>query len=117
MISIDFIEGLPRSAGKNCILVIVDKFSKFSHFIPMSHPFTAAVVAKAFMQQIYRLHGMPLSIISDRDKVFTSHLWQELFKMANVQLRMSSAYHPQSDGQTERVNQCVEQYLRCCPSK
>jgi len=104
MISMDFIEGLPRSSGKNCILVVVDKFSKFSHFIPLSHPFTAAVVAKAFMQQIYRLHGMPVSIISDRDKVFTSHLWQELFKLANVQLRMSSAYHPQSDGQTERVN-------------
>ena len=117
----DFIEGLPRSGGKNYILVIVDKFSKFSHFVPLSHPFAAGVVAKTFMQQVYRLHGVPLSIISDRDRIFTSQLWQELFKLANVQLRMSSAYHPQSDGQTERVNQCVEQFLRCfvhaCPSK
>jgi len=121
IISMDFIEGLPRSGGKNCILVVVDKFSKFSHFVPLSHPFTAGVVAKTFMQQVYRLHGMPLSIISDRDRIFTSQLWQELFKLANVQLRMSSAYHPQSDGQTECVNQCVEQFLRCfvhaCPSK
>lgn len=121
IISMDFIEGLPRSGGKNSILVVVDKFSKFSHFVPLSHPFTAGVVAKTFMQQVYRLHCMPLSIISDRDRIFTSQLWQELFKLANVQLRMSSAYYPQSDGQTECVNQCVEQFLRCfvhaCPSK
>ena len=90
-ISMDFIEGLPRSGGKNCILVVVDKFSKFSHFIPLSHPFTAAVIAKTFMQHVYRLHGLPQSIVSDRDKVFTSQFWQELFKLAKVQLRMSSA--------------------------
>jgi len=91
MVSMDFIEGLPRSGGKNCILVVVDKFSKFSHFIPLSHPFTAAVIAKTFMQHVYRLHGLPQSIVSDRDKVFTSQFWQELFKLAKVQLRMSSA--------------------------
>jgi len=121
MISMDFVEGLPKSGGKNCILVIVDKFSKFAHFLPLSHPFTASQVAKLFMQQVYRLHGMPSSIVSDRDKVFTSLLWQELFRLSNVTLRMSSSYHPQTDGQTERVNQCMETFLRCfvsaCPSK
>jgi len=73
------------------------------------------------MQHVYRLHGLPQSIISDRDRVFTSTPWQELFKLIGVTLRMSSAYHPQSDGQSERVNQCMEAFLRCfvnaCPSK
>lgn len=73
------------------------------------------------MDNVYKLHGMPATMISDRDKIFTSQLWQELFRLSGTQLRMSSAYHPQSDGQTERVNQCVEMFLRCfvqaCPSK
>lgn len=120
-ISMDFVEGLPFSGGKNCVLVVVDKFSKFSHFIPMKHPFTAASVAKVFMQHVYRLHGMPSVIISDRDKIFTSQLWKALFSLAGVTFSMSSVYHPQSDGQTERVNRCMETFLRCfvnvCPGK
>lgn len=120
-ISMDFMEGLPTSGGKNCILVIVDRFSKYGHFIPMAHPFTALTVAKLFLQHVYRLHGLPSSIISDRDRVFTSQVWQELFRLANVSLKMSSAYHPQTNGQTERVNQCMETFLLCfanaCPSK
>lgn len=103
-VSMDFIEGLPLSGGKNCIMVVVDKFSKYSHFLPLKHPFTAAVVAKVFMQQIYRLHGLTLAIISDRDRIFTSQFWKSLFSLAEVTLNMSTAYHPQSDGQTERVN-------------
>jgi hypothetical protein len=120
-ISLDFVEGLPISGGMNCVLVVVDKFSKFSHFIPLKHPFSAAGVAKVFMQHIYKLHGMPNAIISDRDRIFTSLLWKSLFSLAGVSLNMSSAYHPQSDGQTERVNQCLETFLRCfvnaCPNK
>jgi hypothetical protein len=85
----------------NCILVVVDEFTKYGHSIPLHHPFTAAGVAKVFLDQVYKLHGMPLSIVSDRDRIFTSKLWQELFSLAQVQLRMSSAYHLQSDGQTE----------------
>lgn len=120
VVTMDFIEGLPTSSSYNCILVVVDKFSKYSHFIKLTHPFTALKVAKLFMDNVYKLYGMPQAIVSDRDKIFTSKLWQELFKLSGTELRMSSAYHPQSDGQTERVNQSVEGFLRCfthsCPS-
>lgn len=121
IISLDFVEGLPVSSNANCILVVVDYFTKYAHFIPLLHPFTAASVAKVFMQQVYRLHGMPKAIVSDRDRIFTSLFWKELFSLADVQLRMSSSYHPQSDGQTERLNQTMETFLRCfvnaCPSR
>ena len=121
VVTMDFIEGLPRSHGYNCIMVVVDKFSKYAHFVPLSHPFTALKVALQYMEHVFKLHGLPEAIVSDRDKVFTSNLWQELFRLAGTELRMSSAYHPQSDGQTERVNQCLEGYLRCfvhsCPTK
>jgi hypothetical protein len=81
-----------------CILVVVDLFSKYSHFDALKHPFTALSVAKQFMMHIYKLHGLPMPIVSDRDKVFTSMLCKKLFRLAGVELRMSSAYHPQSDG-------------------
>lgn len=113
VISIDFVEGLPNSHGFDCIFVVVDLFSKYSHFVALKHPFTALTVAKQYMLNIYKLHGLPHAIVSDRDKIFTSMLWKELFHLARVELRMSSAYHPQSDGQTERVNQCMETFLRC----
>lgn len=121
MISLDFIEGLPQSGRFNCILVVVDKFSKYSHFLPLSHPFSAQQVATVYIDQIYRLHGLPDSILSDRDPIFTSRFWKELFHQTGTKLRMSTPYHPATDGQTERVNQCLETFLRCfvhaCPKK
>jgi hypothetical protein len=118
---LDFIEGLPKLGNANCILVIVDKFSKYGHFVPLTHPFTVEVVAQAFLNQIYRLHVMLMAIISDSDKIFTSKFWQELFKLAKVTLQMSSVFHPQSDGQTEWVNQYLETFLDCfvhaCPKQ
>jgi hypothetical protein len=102
--TMDFIEGLPTSVGHNRILVVVDKFLKYSHFLKLKHPFYAIQVAQQYMEHVYKLHGMPSATVSHRDKIFTSLLWKVLFKLSSTQLCMSSTYHPQSDGQTERVN-------------
>jgi hypothetical protein len=94
----DFIEGLPKSAGHEVILVIVDRYTKFGHFIPLKHPYSTHSVAKAVFNNVVKLHGMPISIVSNRDRVFTSHFWKDLFAMFDTKLQMSSAYHPQTDG-------------------
>ena len=121
IVSMDFIEGFPRSGRFDGVFVVVDKFSRYAHFMPISHPYTAASIAQLYMDNIFKLHSMPLSIISDQDRVFTSAFWKELFRLTGTQLRMSSSYHPQTDGQTERVNQSREAYLHCfaqvCPKK
>lgn len=97
VISLDFVEGLPKSKGMDVILVVVNTFSKYSHFLALAHPFTAVSVAQLFMTNIYKLHVMPTALISDRDRIFTSKLWQELFRLVGVELKMSSSYHPQTD--------------------
>ncbi|GKC74520.1 putative retroelement pol polyprotein, partial [Tanacetum coccineum] len=102
-LSMDFIDGLPKSEGYSVIMVVVDRLSKSAHFIPLKHPYTAASVAVEFIRGIVRLHGIPKSIVSDRDRVFISHFWKELFKYQGTQLKRSTAYHPQTDGQTEVV--------------
>ncbi|KAA8546750.1 hypothetical protein F0562_003179 [Nyssa sinensis] len=112
-VSMDFIEGLPMANGHSVIMVVVDRLTKYAHFVPMKHPFSAASVARAFVANVVRLHGVPASIVSDRDKVFTSHFWQALFRLQGTKLCMSSSYHPQTDGQSEVVNRTLEQYLRC----
>lgn len=122
VISLDFIdEGPPKSGKWDSILVIVDKFIKYVHFLPLAHPYTAIQIAQIFFNNIYKLHGLPEAIISDRDRKFTSNLRKELFELSDTKLLMSSSYHPQTDGQTERLNQCLETFLRCtvsaCPKQ
>jgi hypothetical protein len=94
---------------------VVDRLTKYAHFMPLKHPYTASSVALVFFN-IMKLHDVPRTIMSDRDKVFTRNFWTELFRLLNTQLCMSSSYHAQTDGQSERVNQCLETYLRCVVS-
>ncbi|GJX34500.1 putative mitochondrial protein [Tanacetum coccineum] len=112
-ISMDIIVDLPKSQGKSVILEVVDRLSKYAHYMALSHLYTASSVEQVFLDTIYRLHRLPDSIVSDRDTVFLSLFWKSLFKMLKVDLKMSTAYHPQTDRQTEVVNKCVECYLRC----
>lgn len=93
VVSMDFISGLPPRQG-NYILVVVDKFSKYAHFIPLTHHFIALIVAKMYLSQVYKLHGLPNAIISDRDPIFTSNLWKELFRLSGTKLCLNSSYHP-----------------------
>ena len=112
-ISMDFVEGLPVSDNKDLILVVVDRFTKYAHFIGLKHPINVTTVAQAFTDNVFKLHGLPTVMVTDRDRIFTSHLWQKLFQKMGVKLHLSTSYHPQTDGHTERVNQCLENYLRC----
>jgi hypothetical protein len=112
-ISLDFIVGLPSFQNFTVILVVVDRLSKASHFGMLKTGFTAATVADLFAKMVCKLHGMPRSMVSDCDPIFLSHFWQELFRLNGTKLRMTTAYHPQSDGQTEIVNKTMQQYLRC----
>ena len=112
-ISLDFVDNLPKSHGfKVVLVVVVDRLTKYVHFLSLSHPYTAAKVAAVFMKDIFRLYGMPQSIVSDRDVVSTSKFWAKLFRIQGSDLAMSSACHPQIDGQIEVVNRSLEQYLR-----
>jgi hypothetical protein len=93
-------------------LTVVDRFSKEAHFIPLAHPYTATSVARVFFAEIVRLHGIPSSVVSDCDPVFTSAFWRELFRLAGVKLQFTSAFHPQADGQSEATNKIIAMYLR-----
>jgi transposase InsO family protein len=110
--SIDFVTGLPKTkTGFDSILVVVDRFSKMVHLFSCHSTDTAEDIAKLFLKVI-ALHGVPETLISDRDSKFISHFWQSLFKRIGTKLKMSTSFHPQTDGQTERANQVMEQVLR-----
>ncbi|MCH79856.1 Ty3/gypsy retrotransposon protein, partial [Trifolium medium] len=111
-ISMDFVTGLPNSKGYTVIMVVVDRFSKGIHLGVLPTSFTAYKVAELFVSMVCKLHGLPKSIVSDRDPIFISRFWADLFKFSGTLLRMSSSYHPQTDGQTEVMNRTIEQYLR-----
>ena len=111
----DFITGLPRTrSGYDSIWVVVDHLTKVAHFIPVKTTYTSAKLAKIYMDKIVCLHGVPKSIVSDRGTQFTSHFWRQLHESLGTRLEFSTAFHPQTDGQTERVNQILEDMLRAC---
>nr|CAH66143.1 OSIGBa0114M03.1 [Oryza sativa] len=114
-IGMDFITGLPRtSSGHDSIWVIVDRLTKVAHFIPVKTTYSGSRLAELYMARIVCLHGVPKKIVSDRGSQFTSNFWKKLQEEMGSKLNFSTAYHPQTDGQTERVNQILEDMLRAC---
>jgi hypothetical protein len=109
----DFIVGLPKLGNKSFIMVVVDRLSKYAHFFFSSVPIHNLHSGSIFLDNIFKLHGMPHSIVSNRDPTFSNNLWKELFRLYRTQLHLITTYHPQTDGQTEAVNKCLETYLRC----
>jgi hypothetical protein len=92
-ILMDFIEGLPKVGGKSVILSVVDRFSTYAHFLALQHPYSVKIVVAAFFLEVVKLHGLPTTIVSDRDPIFTSTFWTNLFKLMGMKLHMSSAFH------------------------
>lgn len=111
-ISMNFITHLPKVQGKTVIMVVVDKMSKYAHFGALPSSFNIAQIVDLFIEMIVKLHGIPSSIVSDRDSIFTYKFWIELHKKCGTTLHFTSAYHPQSDGQIEVTNRGLEMYLR-----
>ncbi|KAK0637673.1 Transposon Tf2-12 polyprotein [Lasiodiplodia hormozganensis] len=108
----DFVVRLPPCEGYDAVLVVVDRFSKMRHFIPCETGTSAAQLARLFKDHIWKLHGLPESIISDRGAQFVSKFWKELCKLLRIDVKLSTAYHPETDGQSENSNQSMETYLR-----
>jgi transposase InsO family protein len=115
-IAMDFMTDLPNSEGMTTILTITDRFTKMAHFVAMPKLPDAEETAAVFIKEVVRLHGLPKSIISDRGSQFISHLWKRMLELLRIQSCLSSAYHPESNGQSERTNQTLQQYLRCFTS-
>jgi hypothetical protein len=117
-ISMDFIVGLPRTRDVyDSIWVIVDRLTKVAHFVPVKTTYPGAQLTELYMSRIVCLHGVPKKIVSDRGTQFTSHFWKRLHESMDTKLNFSSAYHPQTDGQTKRTNQVLEDMLRACSLK
>lgn len=112
-LSMDFIVKLPVSQGFDSILVVVDRLTKMAHFLPCNETIDAPGLAQLYIKHIFRIHGLPESIISDRGSTFLSKFWLKVVELLSITPKPSTAFHPETDGQTERVNQCLEQFLRC----
>src|SRR5688572_23840892 len=111
----DFVTGLPRTQkGNDSIWVIIDHLTKVAHFVPVMTTFGGAALARIYLKEIVRLHGIPRKVVSDRGTQFTSKFWKGLQQAMGTKLDFSTAYHPRSDGQTERVNKVLEDLLRAC---
>ena len=110
----DFGKGVPLSRGKTTILIVVDRLSKYAHFFPLTDPYIAIRVARLFFDNIFKLHGLPKSIVYDRDPTFISAFWRELFCLNGTSFNFS--YHPQFEGQSEVINRTLEMCLRCFTS-
>jgi transposase InsO family protein len=114
----DFIVGLPRTQAEyDSIWVIVDRLTKVAHFILVKTTYSGAKLAELYMSRIVCLHGVPKKIVSDRGSQFTSKFWEKIHESMDTKLNFSSAYHPQTDEQTERTNQILEDMLRACALK
>ena len=115
MIAMDFVVGLPKTLGKfDSIWVVVDRLTKSTHFIPVRIYYNAVQLAKVYVKEILRLHGVPLSLISDRGTQFTSKFWRKLHDELGTQLTFSTTFHQQANGQSERTIQVLEDMLRAC---
>ncbi|KAG1962190.1 retrotransposable element [Pimephales promelas] len=111
-IALDFVTGLPASAGKTIILTVIDRFSKAAHFIPLAKLPSAKETAQIIVENVFRIHGLPTDIVSDRGPQFTSQFWREFCRLIGASVSLSSGFHPQSNGQAERANQTVGRILR-----
>ncbi len=116
-ISLDFVTGLPASSGNTVVLTVVDRFSKAAHFIPLPKLPSARETAVAVIDHVFRIHGLPTDVVSDRGPQFVSKFWSEFCRLLRATVSLSSGYHPQSNGQTERANQDLERMLRCVVSQ
>ena len=111
-VTMDFISALPKFEGCGSIMVVVDRYSKYTTFIVAPTDYKADEAARLFHKHIVKLWGVPKSIVSDRDPRFTGRFWTELFKLLGTDLKFSTSFHPQTDGQTECINSLLEMYLR-----
>jgi hypothetical protein len=111
-VSMDFMVSLPPLRGFDAIMVVVDRFSKMAHFIPTKDEAMAQEIGRLFFTHVFKHHGLPKDIVSDRNPKFTNKFWRTLWKRMGLELKMSTSFRPQTDGQTERVNLVIQKFLR-----